>query len=80
MVVQLSKLAFKCPYLPSSLLLKIHDATLKPAILYGAEIWGLETIRCPGGWPFNHLLEKIAQVASECLERRDKSLLFQSWY
>ena len=62
MVVQLSKLAFKCPYLPSSLLLKIHDATLKPAILYGAEIWGLETYAAPVDGPSTTFLKKLLRL------------------
>ena len=38
---QVLKLSYRCPYLPLSLLLRVYDATIKSALLYGAESWGV---------------------------------------
>ena len=62
MVVQLSRLAYKCPYLPTSLLLRIQDAVMKPALLYGAEIWGLETYSASVNGPTTTFFKKLLRL------------------
>ena len=39
---QVLKLSYRCPSLPLSLLLRVYDATVKSALLYGSEIWGVD--------------------------------------
>ena len=40
--MQTLKLSYRCSYLPLSLLLRVYDATVKSALLYGSEIWGID--------------------------------------
>ena len=61
-VMRLSRLVYRCPYLPTSVLLRIHDATLKPVVLYGAEIWGLETYVNPVSGPTTTFLKKLLRL------------------
>ena len=42
-ILQLMKLCYRCPYLPTTLLLRVYDATVKTSLLYGSEIWGVDT-------------------------------------
>ena len=62
MVAQLSKLSYKCPYLSTPLLLRIHDATMKAAILYGAEIWGLESCAAQINGPSTAFFKKMLRL------------------
>ena len=39
---QLLKLCYRCPFLPLPLLLRVCDATIKSALLYGSEVWGAD--------------------------------------
>ena len=57
--LQILKMCSRCPYLPLSLLLRIYDATVKSALLYGAEIWGPEadaTVEAPGTYFYKKVL------------------------
>ena len=63
---QTLKLSYRCPYLPLSLQLRVYDATVKSALVYGSEVLGTdaeEIINLPGTFFYKKLL-RLATSAS----------------
>ena len=44
----------------------LYMATVRPAMLYGAQVWG---VRDDGGTPAKSLLEPLRKVQNRCLRR-----------
>jgi len=44
----------------------LYTATVRPAMLYGAQVWG---VRDDGGAPAKSLLEPLQKVQNQCLRR-----------
>ena len=44
----------------------LYTATVRPAMLYGAQVWG---VRDDGGTPAKSLLEPLREVQNRCLRR-----------
>ena len=44
----------------------LYMATVRPAMLYGAQVWG---VRDDGGTPAKSLLEPLRKVQNQCLRR-----------
>ena len=44
----------------------LYMATVRPAMLYGAQVWG---VRDDGGAPVKSLLEPLRKVQNRCLRR-----------
>jgi len=44
----------------------LYTATVRPAMLYGAQVWG---VRDDGGTPVKSLLKPLQKVQNKCLRR-----------
>ena len=58
-ILQIMQLCYRCPYLPLSLLFRVYDATVKAALMYGAETWGIDvekSLDAPSSFFYKKLL------------------------
>ena len=64
---QVLKLSYRCPRLPQSLILRVYDATVKMALLYGAEIWGVDaddSLEAPSTFFYKRILRMPMSAAN----------------